>query len=265
MLPPPLCLAITLRRLCRQRLRRLFPAYLAASVVSGRHLCRLYRPCPVQCHHYSSRLVFDPGFGHGFLASPALSVSVLVVVRSRAFVSPIWSGSVVTVIFRPVRCPSAFPAFDLSVSFRCCWCLWSSMSGLVPILVPTLPALFLLGPSLVHSQHILPATAPHTALSSAVSWWASLSGRASTGSLCVAGLHSRASCTTLPKTRLLSLTAFRNTHIDTISHKHCFHSCIPPSHRERAVNNNQNVDTDRDGGEVGKAPAGDRPKSSCSG
>ena len=57
------------------------------------------------------------------------------------------------------------------------------------VLVPTLTVLLLLETvntsdfSPMHSQHIMPASAPHTTSSSAVSWWASLSGHAGTNSL----------------------------------------------------------------------------------
>ena len=69
----------------------------------ARRPSRLCRPCPAPLrllpvmlshhHHYSSCLVFDLGFGHGFLGSPALFVSVLDVDRPPAFVWPIWSDS----------------------------------------------------------------------------------------------------------------------------------------------------------------------------
>ena len=127
-----------------------------------------------------------------------------------------------------VLCTSCQPQLHALLLVR------QSPSGLLyfPIPVLAMSVLLCLEPSLVHSQHFLLTSAPHTASSSAVSWWASRSNRASTGSLYF--LHPEflcrfllcrslsghvfivASCTTLFGTRTLSLTAH--------SHKRCCHS-----------------------------------------
>ena len=116
---------------------------------------------------------------------------------------------------------------------------WSSLSSLdhclfclVLIPVPTFSALLLLEPSPVHSKHILPASASRTASSSTVSWWASLSGRAGTGSVCVTVFPTVHLAARFQNT-LIVANRFGNTHIDSnrnLAQTLFPFNCIPPSY-----------------------------------